>query len=88
LKKVLLCLRLHFLSQTEVIINRETGNQQPVRKYFLFVVENGRADLREVSVGLTSNSRAQITGGIEVSDSVIVVGNNIVQDGQLVNIID
>jgi RND family efflux transporter MFP subunit len=76
------------LSQTEVIINRETGNQQPVRKYFLFVVENGRADLREVSVGLTSNSRAQITGGIEVSDSVIVVGNNIVQDGQLVNIID
>jgi RND family efflux transporter MFP subunit len=76
------------LSQTEVIINRETGQQEPVRRYFLFVAEDMRAVLREVTIGLASESRVQITKGINTNDSVIVVGNNIVQEGQPVNIID
>jgi membrane fusion protein, multidrug efflux system len=76
------------LSQTEVTINRETGQQEPRRRFFLFVVENNKAELREVIVGLTSEGRAQITKGISDNDSVIVVGNNIVQEGQTVNIVE
>lgn len=76
------------LSQTEVRINKETGTQEPVRKYFLFTVNSDKAKLNEVKVGLISNSRAQILSGINVNESVIVVGNNIVQDGQKVNIIE
>jgi membrane fusion protein, multidrug efflux system len=76
------------LSQTEVAINRETGQQETSRRYFLFVVKNQRADLREVNVGLTSEARIEITKGINAGDSVIVVGSNIVQEGQIVNIID
>jgi membrane fusion protein, multidrug efflux system len=76
------------LSQTEVTINRETGQQEPRRRFFLFVVEDNKAELREVNVGLTSEGRAQITKGISENDSVIVVGNNIVQEGQTVNIVD
>lgn len=76
------------LSQTEVRINKETGTQESVRKYFLFTVNNNKAKLNEVKVGITSNSRAQITSGIILNDNVIVIGNNIVQDGQTINIID
>jgi membrane fusion protein, multidrug efflux system len=76
------------LNQTEVIINRETGQQESVRRYFLFIVKENRAELREVKVGLTSEGRVQITDGINPNDTVIVVGNNIVQEGQTVNIID
>ena len=76
------------LSQTEVQINKETGVQETAKKYFLFVVESERAKLKEVQVGLISNSRAQITGGINFGDTVIVVGNNIVQEDQKVKIID
>lgn len=76
------------LSQTAVTINKETGTQQNSRKYFIFVVENNRAKIKEVSVGLTSSGRAEITKGLTVNDQVIVVGNNIVQDGQLVSVVE
>jgi membrane fusion protein, multidrug efflux system len=76
------------LSQTEVQINKQTGTQETVRRHFLFVVEEDRAKLKEVQVGLISNSRAQIIGGINFNDRVIVVGNNIVQENQKVNIIE
>lgn len=76
------------LSQTEVKINRQTGTQEPVRKYFLFIVDNNnKAKLKEVNVGLISEGRAQITKGVNMNDKVIVIGNNIVQEGQIVNII-
>jgi len=76
------------LSQTEVQINKQTGMQETSKRYFLFVVEKQRAKMKNVQVGLISNSRAQITDGISFNDTVIVVGNNIVQEDQKVNIID
>lgn len=76
------------LSQTEVRINKQTGTQEPVRKYFLFIVNGQKAKLKEVKVGLISEGRAQITEGVNLNDKVIIVGNNIVQEGQRVNIID
>ncbi|MFO7446430.1 MAG: efflux RND transporter periplasmic adaptor subunit [Ignavibacteriaceae bacterium] len=76
------------LSQTEVQINKQTGIQETSKKYFLFIVEDQRAKMKEVKVGLLSNGQAEITGGIKVNDKVIVIGNNIVQENQKVNIID
>ncbi|HEX2867443.1 MAG TPA: efflux RND transporter periplasmic adaptor subunit [Ignavibacteriales bacterium] len=76
------------LSQTEVRINKQTGTQEPVRKYFLFIVNGQKARMKEVKVGLISEGRAQITEGVKMNDKVIIVGNNVVQEGQTVNIID
>ncbi|MCF8266927.1 MAG: efflux RND transporter periplasmic adaptor subunit [Ignavibacteriales bacterium] len=76
------------ISQTEASINKSTGLQETLKKYFLFVVDNEKADLKEVKVGLIADGRAQITDGINLNESVIVVGNNIVREGQKVNIID
>jgi len=87
-KKAVVVPETALLSQTEVRINKETGVQETEKKYFLFVVNGQRAKMKEVKVGLISNSRAEITGGINFNDKVIVVGNNIVQENQKVNIID
>lgn len=77
------------LSQTEVKINKQTGTQEPVRKYFLFTVDgSSKAKLKEVKVGLVSEGRAQITDGVNMNEKVVIVGNNIVQEGDKVNIID
>lgn len=76
------------ISQTEVVINRETGQQESTKKYFLFTVNEERAQLKEISTGLSGDGRIQVTGGINVGDQVVVVGNNVVREGQKVNIID
>lgn len=76
------------LTQTEVKIDRETGLQNPVKKYFLFTVENGSAKLKEVKTGIFNNGQVEISGGLIPGDSVIIVGQNIVKEGQNVNVID
>ncbi len=74
--------------QTEVIINKKTGVQEPVRKYFVFKIVDGKAKLSEVEVGITSNGRIEVTKGLEQNDQVIIVGQNIVKDGNSVKIIE
>lgn len=76
------------LSQTEVRINRETGVQETIKKYFVLIVEAGKAVSKEVTVGLPGDGRIEILTGLNYGDNVIVTGNNIVRNGQPVNIID
>lgn len=74
--------------QTEVIINRKTGVQEPVRKYFVFKIVDDKAQLAEVETGIRSNGRVEVVDGLTQNDKVIVVGQNIVKDGDPVKIID
>lgn len=76
------------LTQTEVKIDRETGLQTPIRKYFLFVVKDGIAKLREVKTGIMSDGHMEITEGLSNGDTVIVVGQNIVKENQKVKVIE
>ncbi|MBN1302201.1 MAG: efflux RND transporter periplasmic adaptor subunit [Melioribacteraceae bacterium] len=75
-------------SRTEVNVDRSTGLQNAVRKFFVFLVDSNKAELRQVSTGISDNGRIEITSGIEIGDSIIVVGQNIVKAGQTVNVID
>jgi RND family efflux transporter MFP subunit len=74
--------------QTEVQINKKTGLQDPTRKYFIFKIVNDRAVLSEVKVGIRSDGRLEITDGLSADDKIVVVGQNIVKDGDLVKIIE
>ncbi|MFH0989668.1 MAG: efflux RND transporter periplasmic adaptor subunit [bacterium] len=76
------------IPQTEIIINRETGLQHTLKKFFLFVIEQNKAKLKEVKTGIANNGQIEITNGLAIGDSVIVVGQNIVKDGQSVNVIE
>lgn len=76
------------LPQTEIKIDKETGLQKLFKKYYLFVLDNGRAKLKEVKTGIANNGQIEITTGLSLGDSIIVVGQNIVKQDQKVNVIE
>jgi len=76
------------MPQTEIKIDKETGLQNLFKKFYLFVLENGRAKLKEVKTGIANNGQIEITSGLSLGDSIIVVGQNIVKQDQKVNVIE
>ncbi|MFZ1289634.1 MAG: efflux RND transporter periplasmic adaptor subunit [Melioribacteraceae bacterium] len=75
-------------SRTEVKIDRETGIQKSIKKYFVYIIKEGKADLIEVKTGISSDGRIEILSGLNVGDTIVVVGQNIVKTGDKVKIID
>jgi len=53
---------------------------------YVFIVEEGRAQRREVNVGLDDGTRAEILGGLGEEDVAIVVGQEIVEEGDTLDI--
>lgn len=49
-----------------------------------FVVSDGRAELRNIEIGRINDEFAQITGGLDEGDTVILYPNDVLQDGSLV----
>jgi membrane fusion protein, multidrug efflux system len=76
------------IPQTEIKIDRETGLQNTFKKYYLFVVDKNRAKMKEVKTGIANNGQIEIMDGLNINDSVIIVGQNIVKEGQTVNVIE
>ncbi|MEJ2618109.1 MAG: hypothetical protein P8Z35_24340, partial [Ignavibacteriaceae bacterium] len=76
------------LQRTEIIVDKKTGVQKTMKKYFVFTVENGMSKLKEVKTGINSDGRIEILNGLKNADTVIVVGQNVVRDGQKVKIVD
>lgn len=74
--------------QTEVKIDRETGVQKSVKKHFTYKIDNDRAVLTEIEIGIKSDGRVEIIDGLNEGDRVVVVGQNIIKDGDLVKIIE
>jgi membrane fusion protein (multidrug efflux system)/multidrug efflux system membrane fusion protein/cobalt-zinc-cadmium efflux system membrane fusion protein len=52
------------------------------------VVENGRAAIREVVTGISSDGMVQITSGLSPGDSLIVKGQNTLAQGDEVRLVD
>lgn len=76
------------IPQTEIKIDRETGLQNLIKKNYLFIVNNSRAKLKEVKTGIANNGLIEIRDGINIGDTIIVVGQNIVKEAQPVNVIE
>lgn len=75
------------LSDTEVTLNPDTGEQTSVKRYYVYTVEGGAARLRQVEPGLYSEGRMEIVSGLSSSDSVIVMGQNLLKDNTPVTIV-
>ncbi len=76
------------IRQTEMAVDKQTGMQLTVKKHFVFAVENGKAKLKEVKTGINNDGRIEIISGLKKADSIIVVGQNIVREGQKVKIVE
>lgn len=85
---ILVIPQLAVQQQTEIEINRKTGVQNSIRKYYVFSVEDSRAVLKEIKVGLESGSLVEVKGGLKEGGNVVIAGQNIVKNGDLVKIIE
>jgi len=75
-------------TQTEVILNKSTGLMESLKKYFIYKVSDNRAKHVEVTTGINSKGQIEILSGLNIGDKMIVVGQSIVKEGQLVRIVD
>jgi HlyD family secretion protein len=53
----------------------------------IFIIKNGQAGLRTVSVGILNDTSAQITAGLNIGDKVIIAPPTSLQSGTKVNIL-
>lgn len=76
------------MQRTEIAINKRTGVQETIKKHLIYVVKEGVAKLTEVKTGIGSDGRMEVVDGLTNEDTVIVVGQNIVRDGQKVKVVE
>lgn len=74
--------------QTEIQIDKQTGVQNPVRKYLIYKLVEDKVKLTDVKIGINSDGRTEVTEGLSVGDKVVIVGQNIIKDGDTVKIIE
>lgn len=52
----------------------------------VYVVQDGKAVLRNIKVGVEYGSNIQVTSGLQAGDQVIISGQVNLKDGTLINI--
>jgi membrane fusion protein (multidrug efflux system) len=75
------------IRQTEVRINPETGETYTHRRCYVYKVDADSARLIRVRLGIEESNRIELTDGVALNDSIIVVGQKLVKDGQKVRVI-
>mgnify|MGYP006284230755 CR=1 FL=1 len=68
-------------------LQRIGGRDEVVRKYSVFVVEDGMALQRELDVNYVNHINIAVDGGVSVGDSLIIEGQNNLRDSIAVTII-
>lgn len=76
------------ISQTTVQVDPESGRPSAKRKYFVFVINGGRATLKQVTRGLSHGDFLEITRGLNFGDSLVVVGQRLLKEGQKVKVVE
>ncbi len=76
---------------TETIENSIAVQESALRRthsgFQVVVIENGKAVIRDVQVGIFSEGMVQITDGLDFGDSLVVAGQTMVQDGASVEVV-
>ncbi|GAK61059.1 efflux transporter, RND family, MFP subunit [Candidatus Vecturithrix granuli] len=71
------------MTQTTVEVN-EQGQQNTIKTHYVYVVEQSKAIMKTVTPGIYSSGRVELTSGVNIGDAVVVTGQNIVKNGDLV----
>jgi len=75
-------LTLHLGTVNGLAVSREALQKIPgTGDYFVYVVKNGKAELRNVETGLATGNTVQVTTGLEENEEVVVLGQNRLKDG-------
>ena len=74
--------RMVFLLPQSVLL----GNDNAARKAKIYIVKDGNAVLKDVSIGHVHNGMVEVTSGLNDGDSVVVRGGFTIKDGDKVSV--
>ena len=57
-------------------------------KHYVYVVNNDKAVMRDITIGVRSDALIQVTSGLKEQDSVVYMGQEKLKDQSLINIVD
>lgn len=74
-------------SRNDVIVVRSEAVTEEDGKEVVYVINDGKAEAKEVQTGLDTGGYVEIIDGIEEDDEIIIKGQNYVKNGSLVKVI-
>jgi len=75
------------MTRTKLRIDKD-GKQITDKEYYVFLEIDNKAVMTTIETGIHSRGRLEISAGINFGDRVIVVGQNIVKDGDEVKLVN
>lgn len=76
---------LTVMARTEIVTDA-MGVQTELPEYYVFMVKDGKAVKRVVNTGIVSGGFTELSSGVSFGDSIVVVGQNAVKEGDSLRI--
>lgn len=73
--------------QNAVLLPRDALLRNPDGNYAVFIVENGKAQRRKITLGVVGREGYLIEEGLKAGEQVVIRGNELLNDGQPVTIV-
>jgi membrane fusion protein, multidrug efflux system len=73
---------------TTQISTDEKGVQHEIPGYYVFIARGGKAVKKEVVPGIVSGGMTELSRGVAFGDSIVVVGQNVLKEGNAVRIVN
>jgi HlyD family secretion protein len=82
-------IKLYLSDKSAVVIPRDALNRLPgTGNFYVYVVEDGRAVLKNIKTGLSEGNLVEVTDGINTGEQVVVKGQNRLKDGTMVVVVE
>jgi len=80
-------IRLLLGEREATVISKDALNRLPgTGNFYVYVVENNKAAMKNIRIGLIQGNYAEIKEGLDVGEQVVVKGQNRLKDGMLVKV--
>ena len=56
--------------------------------HYVYVVNNGKAEMKDINIGVRSDALIQVTSGLNEKDIIVYMGQEKLKDQSLINIVD
>ncbi|MDY6853734.1 MAG: efflux RND transporter periplasmic adaptor subunit [Thermodesulfobacteriota bacterium] len=75
-------LKLYLGKKSSVVVPGDALNKLPgTGSYFVYVIEDGKAMLRNIQTGISQRNNVEVTDGLEVGEKIVVRGQNRLKHG-------
>jgi hypothetical protein len=82
--------KVHFLSlpEREALTVPREAIVGSMREPKIYVVENGVARLKNITIGAENGTSVEVISGVSSSDTIVTTGQNNLRDGQEVKVVN